>query len=113
LCSKVTDAFVDDEGLRKAARGSERWYEACQILQYISSEFAIKTTTNTKIDQKFTRNLSLRASRRCFSITRWEALSSAVNDRIRFLAFLLLSLLVGRLPDKLPDAVKVVAMIID
>ncbi len=56
-------------------------------------------------DGGLTMKLALRASRRCFSIAEWEALSSAVKDLILFLPRRLLPLtLPSGLPDALPDA---------
>lgn len=52
--------------------------------------------------------LALRASRRCFSIAEWQALSSAVKDRILFLPLRLLPLILAvGLADAFPDGVAI------
>lgn len=52
--------------------------------------------------------LAFRASRRCFSMAEWQALSSAVKDRILFLPLRLLLLeLSGGLADAFPAGVAI------
>lgn len=94
--------------LDRRRAGASAGIRRARSYEEVLDQPGIRRTMGANIRIVLTRKLSLRASRRCFSMTRWEALSSAVKDRILFLALRLLpSMLEGGLTDALPDAVAI------